>query len=247
MKAGIIAAGWGERLGQKQPKALTRVGGKTLIDYALEGLLAVGCHEVTCIINEAAREVPRYIEQRSLPLHMDWIIQTTPSSMHSFLIVLERLSCAGPGPYLITTVDSVGSVQTTVEFVRCARLFPQADVVLGLTDVIEDEKPLRVAMRGCEGTGILPRPIEQDPEAFEILAMTNNGFESAYVTSGFYWVKPLVLAEKEKAFQSGLNALRQYLGHLLKYGYRLYGVPLPPIVDVDRPEDIQTAEQLILS
>src|SRR5437762_3587778 len=122
---GIIAAGWGERLGQKQPKALTQVGGKVLIDYALDGLMAAGVSQVTCIVNEAAREVPRYVGRSHQGIAMDWIIQTTPSSMHSFLIVLERLVQQGNGPFLITTVDSVCAPGAYAQFVRDAHLFPQ--------------------------------------------------------------------------------------------------------------------------
>jgi NDP-sugar pyrophosphorylase family protein len=242
---GIIAAGWGERLGKKHPKALTQVGGKALIDYALDGLSAAGVTAVTCIVNEAAQEVPKHVAQSGRPLQMDWVIQTTPSSMHSFLIVLERLAVQGAGPFLMTTVDSVCSPQAYTQFVQDAQLFPDADVVLGLTDVIDDEKPLRVAMRGNEGTGLMPRRVADDPGAFEILAMTNIGFDSEYVTSGFYYVKPSILKEKAAALGQGFSALRQYLGHLLKYGYRTYGVPLPPVIDVDRPQDIQAAEHLI--
>ena len=131
------------------------------------------------------------------------------------------------------------------QFIRQAQLFPAADVVLGLTNVIEDEKPLRVAMRGSEGTGLMPPTIEESPEAFEILAMTNIGFESEYITSGFYYVRPTILKEKDFALKQGFTALRQYLGHLLKFGYRTYGVPLPPVIDVDRPQDIRSAEQLL--
>lgn len=245
MKAGIIAAGWGERLGQKQPKALTRVGGKALIDFALDGLQAAGVDQVTCIVNEAARAVPEYVAASGRALPVDWIVQTTPSSMHSFLIVLERLARQGTGPFLMSTVDSVCPPQTYQEFARRARLFPDADVALGLTDVIHDEKPLRVAMRGAEGTGLTPERIEDNPSAFEILAMTNTGFDSTYVTSGFYWVAPSILKEKDKALAKNFTALRQYLGHLLKCGYRFYGAPLPSVVDVDRLEDIVLAEQFL--
>jgi NDP-sugar pyrophosphorylase family protein len=242
---GIIAAGWGERLGQKQPKALTQVGGKALIEYALDGLQSAGVTNVTCIVNESAREVPRIFGNRHGLIEMDWIVQTTPSSMHSFLIVLERLAEKEKGPFLMTTVDSVCNPQAYIQFVRDAQFFKDASVVLGLTDVIDDEKPLRVAMRGNENTGIMPAKVAENPEAFEILAMTNNGFDSEYVTSGFYYVRPEILKEKETAFREKYSALRQYLYHLLKYGYRTYGVPLPPVIDVDRPQDIQTAEQLI--
>lgn len=243
--AGIIAAGWGERLGQKHPKALTPVGGRMLIDYVLDGLLSAGVTHVTCIVNEAAQEVPAYVARTRQAPVMDWIIKTTPSSMHSFLAVTERLAQQSAGPFLISTVDSVCAPEAYQQFAQKTLLFPDADVVLGLTDVIDDEKPLRVAMRGNENTGLLPERIEQNPEAFEILAMTNVGFDSEYVTSGFYAVRPSILKEKQTALDQRFTALRQYLGHLLKFGYRTYGVPLPPVVDVDRPQDIRAAEQLI--
>ena len=175
MKAGIIAAGWGERLGQKIPKALTPVNGRPLIDYVLDGLEAAGADEVTCIVNESARAVPAYVDRSSRRLKMDWIVRTTPSSMHSFLIVLERLAQTPQALYPMATVDGVCSPKVYAQFYRSARRFPGADVVLGLTDVIDDENPLRVAMRGHEDTGLMPRQIEENPEAFEIVAMTNNG------------------------------------------------------------------------
>lgn len=242
---GIIAAGWGERLGLKTPKALTPVGGRKLIDYVLDGFEAAGGQPITCIVNEASRAVPDYVRASRPDLRMDWIIQTTPSSMHSFLRVLERLAEKGPGPFLMTTVDSVCPPGTYRRFAETARRFPQADVVLGLTNVVDDEKPLRVAMRGEAGTGLVPERVEDHPEAFEIIAMTGAGFESEYVTSGFYWVRPTLLKEKKAALDRGFSALRQYLGHLLKYGYRFYGIPLPPVIDVDRPQDVQAAEHLL--
>jgi NDP-sugar pyrophosphorylase family protein len=253
MKAGIIAAGWGERLGQKSPKALTPVNGKALIDYALDGLEAMGATEVVCIVNEASKTVPEHVKKSGRKLKIDWIIQTTPSSMHSFLIVLERLAGLQSSPptplpkreeggFLIATVDSVCSPEVYAQFARDAQLFPDADVCLGLTKYGDDENPLRIAMHGEEGTGLMPDHVCDNPSAFEILAMTNTGFDSEYVTAGLYRVNRRILAEKEKALSSGFTALRQYLGYLLKYGYRFYGVPLPPVIDVDRPQDVKAAE-----
>jgi NDP-sugar pyrophosphorylase family protein len=230
---GIIAAGWGERLGQKIPKALTPVGGRKLIDYTLDGLEAAGLSQITCIVNEAATEVPAYVRASRPHLQMEWIIRTTPSSMHSFLIVLERLAKNGPGPFFMTTVDSVCSPETYRRFAEAGRSFQKADVLLGLTDVIEDEKPLRVTLRD-----------EEQPGIYQI-AEIGGASDSAYVTSGFYWVQPTILKEKNPALEQGYSALRQYLGHLLKYGYRFYGIPLPPVIDVDRPEDIRSAERFL--
>ncbi len=243
--AGIIAAGWGERLGQKIPKALTLVAGKPLIDYTLDGLEAAGIENVTCIVNEAARAVPEHVAKSGRKLKMDWIIQTTPSSMHSFLIVLERLSRHHEPSYFMTTVDSICPPATYKDFIRDSDLFKNADVSLGLTTHIDDEKPLRVAMRGEEGTGLMPEHLHDNPEAFEIIAMTNTGFDSEYITAGFYRASPRILNEKEKVLAAHFTALRQYLGYLLKYGYRFYGVPLPTVIDVDRPEDVQAAEAFL--
>lgn len=243
--AGIIAAGWGERLGQKVPKALTPVGGKALIDYTLDGFQAAGITQVTCIINESSREVRAYVDESRRPLKMDWIVKTTPSSMHSFLIVLERLSALGQSNYLMTTVDSICPPRAYAQFMADADRCADADVVLGLTKLIDDEKPLRVAMRGREGTGLMPDMLIEDPASFEIVAMTNNGFDSEYVTAGFYRVSPAILSVKDEVLAKDFSALRQYLGFLLKQGYRFYGAPLPPVIDVDRPQDIQAAETLL--
>ena len=177
--------------------------------------------------------------------------------MHSFLIVLERLAelaCARrggetpqerPGLFLMTTVDGVAAPESYRQFAQAFALFPQADVLLGLTDIIDDEKPLRVAMKGAEGTGLMPARLQDNPEAFEIVALTSTGFDSDYVTSGFYGVNPALLKDKEKVLAQNFTALRQLLGYLLKYGGRFYGVPLPPVIDVDRPEDVQAAERML--
>jgi NDP-sugar pyrophosphorylase family protein len=141
----------------------------------------------------------------------------------------------------MTTVDSVCSPETYAEFVRKARLFSDADVVLGLTDVIEDEKPLRVTLRGEPGP--LPSRIEDDPRAFEITALATGGTGPGYITAGFYFVKPTILKEKDAVLSQNYSALRQLLGHVLHQGYRFYGAPLPPVHDVDRPEDILSAER----
>ena len=70
-------------------------------------------------------------------------------------------------------------------------------------------------------------------------------FVRLHQPSAFYGVNSRILQEKEKVLAGDFTALRQYLGYLLKYGYRFYGVPLPPVVDVDRPRDIQAAEKFL--
>jgi 2-C-methyl-D-erythritol 4-phosphate cytidylyltransferase len=45
----LVAAGRGERLGGGDPKALVRVGGSTLLEHALRGLLAAGLEDVVVV------------------------------------------------------------------------------------------------------------------------------------------------------------------------------------------------------
>lgn len=245
--AGIIAAGWGQRLGQTIPKALTRVAGKPLIDHMLDGLRAAGITHVTCIVNEAARAVPEYVQQTDRDMVMDWIVKTTPSSMHSFLIVLERLAQTGESFYFMTTVDAVCPPVTFKQFADSCAQFEHPDVCLGLTRLIDDEKPLYVRMRGDEDNGSHGAHPSKNPDDYQILALTDKPRGSSHITAGFYGVNPRILEQKASAQSAAFSALRHYLAHLLQCGYRFYGVPLPDIVDLDRPEDIRRAEDLLIS
>ena len=57
LRAGIIAAGRGERLKADIPKALVRVGVRTLIEQVLTSIAEAGASEVVIIINEESQAV----------------------------------------------------------------------------------------------------------------------------------------------------------------------------------------------
>ena len=75
--------------------------------------------------------------------------------------------------------------------------------------VVRDTGNADVGMAAV-GTGLMPASIAEDPDAFEIIAMTNTGFDSEYVTAGFYRVRPSILAHKQDALDKKFTALRQY-------------------------------------
>ncbi len=236
MRAGIIAAGWGSRLGGG-PKALTKIGGAALVDLVLAGLVEAGAGEVTCIVNEASTGVCDHVRGRWPALDVDWIVRTTPSSMHSFLLVLERLAATGSDDaYLVTTVDSVCPAGTVASFTRRARDL-DADLVLGVTGHVDDEKPLYAVPReaGAASVGV----------PFEVAALSSERRASRYVTAGFYWARPSILGQSAHALSSGFTALRQFLGRVVASGHACWGVPLETVIDVDRPEDVAAAERLV--
>lgn len=228
LRAGILAAGRGERLRTRgaELKPLVRVGGETLIERVLNSMANAGASEVAVIINEDSRSVRDHVSKKEWPFALRWNVETTPSSMHSFLRLVEILAADGDdGPFLLSTVDTVASPNAYAEFIRRART-EQAAITLALTTPDHDEKPLLVRMAG-ENSRV---------EAFG---------SGDCATAGVYAVRPIVLREADEARRDGIDALRKFLGRLLERGYSVAGIPIAGSIDVDRPEDIEAAEAFL--
>lgn len=225
LRAGILAAGRGERLrtGAAPLKPLVTVGGETLIDRVLRSMRDAGASDVTVIINEDSLAVRDHVARTRWPFALSWIIETTPSSMHSFLRLVEELARDGTeGPYLLSTVDTVAGPKTYAEFIKRA-IAERAAMALALTSPGDDEKPLLVRTA----------PGDSRIEAFG---------EGGQATAGIYAVRSIILREAEEARHDGLDALRKFLGRLLERGYHLAGIPIAGSIDVDHPRDIAAAE-----
>ncbi len=235
LRAGVLAAGRGERL--RNPantlKPLVKVDGQTLIERVLVSMADAGATEVVVIINEDSVAVRDHVTASKWPFALHWIVETTASSMHSFLRIVETLAASGDdGPFLISTVDTVASPQTYSQFMAEARRHKDAAVVLALTAPGNDEKPLLVR---CT------------PGNSRVLALGAAAAPSAHATAGVYAIRGSVLREAEAARREGIDALRIFLGRLLDRGYHLAGIPIAQSIDVDRPDDIQTAEEFLRS
>jgi NDP-sugar pyrophosphorylase family protein len=75
MKAIIFAAGLGTRLKpitNHIPKALVRVNGKPLIDYAIEKLINAGIHEIVINIHHFGNLIVKHIEKSSYPISIQF-------------------------------------------------------------------------------------------------------------------------------------------------------------------------------
>ena len=233
LKAGVLAAGRGERLrgSSNQLKPLVKVGRHTLIEHVLRALSEAGASEVVVIINEDSLAVRDHVAARDWPFSLRWIVETTPTSMHSFLRLVETLATAGDeGPFLLSTVDTVAGAQTYSRFMAAARENWQAAMTLALTSPGNDEKPLLVRMAA---------------EDSRIVALGDAAAPSDYATAGVYAVRASVLSEAESARRDGLDALRAFLGRLLGRGYHLAGIPIAESIDVDRPADVEMAETFL--
>lgn len=235
LRAGVLAAGRGERLRTQSShlKPLVRVGGRTLIEHVLESMAGAAASEVVVIINEDSLAVRDHVAAVDWPFALRWIVETTPTSMHSFLRLVETLAANGDeGPFLISTVDTVAGALTFSRFLAEARRLDQAAVTLALASPGNDQKPLLVRTA---------------PGDSRIVAIGQAAAPSDQATAGVYAVRPSILREAEAARREGLDALRTFLGRLLDRGYHLAGIPIAQSIDVDRPGDIRTAEEFLRS
>jgi NDP-sugar pyrophosphorylase family protein len=238
LKAGVFAAGVGARMraaghGPCPPKALTRVGDRTLIEWILRDIDAAGAGDVAVIVNQQSIAVREHVSRFMPSRPITWIVETTPSSMHSFLRVLDTLARdGGDGPFLMSTVDTIAPPGTFARFVDAAARAQPADIVLAMTSRIDDDHPLRMQLG----------PMRADGSA-AIVAVG----DGAHATAGYYFVRASLLREADAATRANLPALRAFLGHLCERGYRLRGIPMPDSIDVDRPSDVAAAERLLRS
>ncbi len=229
MKAGIIAAGQGDRLRQGGilvPKPLVRIGREPLISRAIRAASHVGVTSIACIVNDLNPAVADYLRSRFWPIPLELVVKTTASSMESLFSLAPLLSGE---PFLLFTVDAVFEFGVLRRFVTkaCKR---GGDGVLAVTRFVDDEKPLWAEL----------------DKGQRIVALGDGAQPGRYVTAGFYYFMPEIFSLIDTARTRRLSALRQFLGLLLENDFSLYGIPVSKTVDVDTPEDIEKARQYLV-
>jgi len=266
----VIAAGRGDRLRHATHtlKPLVRVGGQTLVEHVLLSLAEARPVEVVIIVNETSGEVKDHVTaSRTWPFAVRWIVETTPSSMHSFLRVVETLAEDGDcGPFLMSTVDTIAAPGAFGTFAAASRE-SDADVILAVTPPTGDDTPLLVrvgsdgatveaigeAVRlepdtsaaGAVGTASSARRVPPRDHLVDGDARQASLRSGIWATAGYYAVRSSVLREAEAARHDGVGALRLFFERLLARGYRLHAVPVACGVDVDRPADVRAAETFL--
>jgi NDP-sugar pyrophosphorylase family protein len=221
LQGGIIAAGGGTRLradGYRVSKPMTPVGGRPLIDHALDRFRAVGIRRVTIIINDASDDCRGWLDDHGQDFDLDVIVRTTASSFASFQLVAARLA---HGPAVITTIDTIMPVDDFRAFVKSSAVFASNAVVLGLTGHVDDENPLWATLDAADGR-----------------VRRLGGDIGSHVTAGLYWLPARESAEPT----TGFTRLRDYLKWLVDERQPVYGVVLPLVFDIDRARDIEAAE-----
>lgn len=239
MKYAIIAAGEGSRLaaeGVESPKPLVKIRHERLIDRLIRVFMDNDAEEIVVICNDITTEVSFHLvklqqdglEGRPLPLR--FIVKSTPSSMHSFFEISRML---GDGPFCLTTVDTIFREE---EFARYIAAFSEAvtsgkcDGMMGVTDYIDDEKPLYVDTDDSLGiTGFLDR-----------------SDTCRYISGGIYGLTSTALETLCGCMERGESRMRNFQRALIADGRRLKAWPFSKVLDIDHATDIKKAEDFIL-
>jgi NDP-sugar pyrophosphorylase family protein len=229
MKAGIIAAGRGERFvreGILIPKPLLPVRGEPMIARMIRAAATLKVNSIACVVNDLNPDVTHYLKGNVWPAPLDLIVKTTSSSMESLFCLAPLLKDES---FILFTVDSIFSFKALKDFAAKVRSMDKSDGALAITRFVDDEKPLWVKVDSRD----------------KIIAMGDEAGDSPYVTAGFYYFRPNVFGMIDEARSRKLNALRQFLGLLIKTGFSLHGVHVPKTIDVDYPEDLNKAEAFL--
>ena len=235
MKYAIIAAGEGSRLQQEgvsSPKPLVKIGGEMLIDRLFRVFQQQDATEIVVICNEQMMEVRHHLQQiqqaGSLPLK--FIVKSTPSSMHS---LWELSPWLADEPFVLTTVDTIFREREFTDYVQTFQTLvgqQQADGLMGVTDYIDDEKPLYVAT----------------DDDLRITGFLDACETPRYISGGIYGLTPRSLTTLQRCIERGESRMRNFQRALVHDGLLLKAFPFSKVLDIDHASDIQKAEEFIV-
>lgn len=235
MHYAIIAAGEGSRLVQEGvpvPKPLIDLDGRPMIKRLIDMFASYKPESLSIIVNEEMTAVQEYLRELAptLPFPFTLVVKSTPSSMHSFYHVSQTFTS---GKFILTTVDTIFRRD---DFLRYAEAFDadtECDGFMGITDYIDDEKPLYV---------------DVNPDTMLITAFrdTPSGADK-YISGGIYGLTAPALDILRKCIDNGTSRMRNYQRALLENGLKLNGFNFGKVVDVDHASDIETARRFIES
>ena len=227
MRFGIISAGKGNRLvseGYGQPKPLVPIGGVPMIERLARIMMRCGAERIAVIVNADNRETAEFVRRLSRELPIDLTVKSTPTPMHS---LMELSPYLGQGRFCVTTVDTVFAESRframMDEFARTPY-----DGMMGVTSLIDDEKPLYVDVDG----------------EMMIRGFLDEMGVSRFVSAGIYALKASAFDILKECLDSGQVRMRYFQRQLLQAGMQLKAFDMEQVVDVDHAGDVVKAQQI---
>ena len=229
MEFAIIAAGDGSRLqseGLSVAKPLADINGRPMIGRLLDIMGQCGADTVRVVVNGHSPEVAQWLLVRKDKPGVELKVKTTPDSMHTFAEATEGFTES----FIVTTVDTIFSPSALKDALAAFEADPDADGYMGVTDYIDDEKPLYVT---TDSAGRITAFLDSEPDE-----------GATYVSAGIYILRPSALAILKRCLADGTSRMRNFQRALLSDSLRLKAWPMGKVIDVDHLSDLATACEL---
>ena len=244
MRYAIIAAGEGSRLQQEgieSPKPLVNVHGEHLIDRLLRIFMANDAEEIVVICNDLTTLVSAHlvdIQQNGLqgrPIPLRFLVKSTPSSMHSFFELSRYLEDSDA--FVLTTVDTIFREEEFGSYISAFKqmLAKGEDGMMGVTDYIDDEKPLYVETVEETDDALYPR----------ITGFLDACDHPRFISGGIYGLTPRAIKTLQGCMERGESRMRNFQRALIRDGLKLRAYPFTKVLDIDHASDIAKAEAFL--
>ena len=244
MRYAIIAAGEGSRLQQEgieSPKPLVNVHGEHLLDRLLRIFMANDAEEIVVICNDLTTLVSAHlvdIQQNGLqgrPIPLCFLVKSTPSSMHSFFELSRYLEDSDA--FVLTTVDTIFREEEFGSYISAFKqmLAKGEDGMMGVTDYIDDEKPLYVETVEETGDALYPR----------ITGFLDACDHPRFISGGIYGLTPRAIKTLQGCMERGESRMRNFQRALIRDGLKLRAYPFTKVLDIDHASDIAKAEAFL--
>ena len=189
--------------------------------------------EIVVICNEQMSDVAIHLKMiqdkglNGLHVPLRFVIKSTPSSMHSFY---ELRNFLRDDPFILTTVDTIFDESEFHDYVLSFqdKIAQGTDALMGVTDYIDDEKPLYVGVDNV---------------------MRINGYydtpqaDSHFISAGIYGLIAPSLNILEACIEKGESRMRNFQRALVAAGLRIEAYPLTKVFDIDHIDDIRKADE----
>lgn len=216
---------------------MVKINGEYIVDRLIRVFMANEAKRILIICNDLTEDVSRHLRDikdngldgKTIPLTL--IVKSTPSSMHSFHELSKYL---GDEPFTLTTVDTIFREGEFAAYVAALKqaLADGYDGLMGLTDFIDDEKPLYVGVDS-----------HMDITGF----YDDNALECKYISGGIYGLDGRSISTLNACVERGESRMRNFQRALVKDGCRLKAYPFSKILDIDHATDIEKAEKFLNS
>lgn len=227
MRFGIIAAGEGSRLaleGSGQPKPLVPIAGVPMIERLARIFMNCGADRIAVIVNDRNPDTVSYVRRMSAHMPIDLVVKSTPTPMHS---LMELAPYLGRERFCVTTVDTVFREKELADMMKAFES-TSYDGLMGVTSLIDDEKPLYV---------------DTDSDML-IRGFLDEQGGCRYVSAGIYALKAQALDVLAQCLESGQTRMRYFQRRLLEEGMRLKAFDMGRVIDVDHVGDIEKAGEI---